>query len=149
VLVGHPTREDNAIFAAARASAYQEALIFTGYVPAEDLVALFNAADLFVFPSICEGFGVPPLEAMACGTPVITSNAASLPEVVGDAAPMVDPLDVEGLASAIAMVLADADLRTRLAAQGLQRAAAFSWEATARIVLGTYWNAVQSSRRLW
>jgi glycosyltransferase involved in cell wall biosynthesis len=124
-------------------------LIFTGYVPAEDLVALFNAADLFVFPSICEGFGVPPLEAMACGTPVITSNAASLPEVVGDAAPMVDPLDVEGLASAIAMVLADADLRTRLAAQGLQRAAAFSWEATARIVLGTYWNAVQSSRRLW
>jgi glycosyltransferase involved in cell wall biosynthesis len=149
VLVGRPQRENNAVFATARASGYQEALIFTGYVPAEDLVALFNAAHLFVFPSIFEGFGAPPLEAMACGTPVITSNAASLPEVVGDAAPMVDPLDVEGLASAIATVLADADLRARLAAQGLQRAAAFSWEATARIVLDTYRNAVQSSRRLW
>ncbi|HIP90277.1 MAG TPA: glycosyltransferase family 1 protein, partial [Candidatus Nanopusillus sp.] len=72
-------------------------VIFTGYVPDEDLPTLYNAADLFVYPSLYEGFGLPPLEAMACGTPVITSNTSSLPEVVGDAGIMVDPYDVDGL----------------------------------------------------
>src|SRR5262249_31892651 len=74
---------------------------FTGYVDDADLPALYSAAELFVFPSLYEGFGLPPLEAMACGTPVVTSNVSSLPEVVGDAALIVDPYDVEGLAAAI------------------------------------------------
>jgi glycosyltransferase involved in cell wall biosynthesis len=139
VLVGGTTawlRED--IFAAARASRYGDDIVFTGYVPDDDLVALYNAADLFVSPSLFEGFGLPPLEAMACGTPVVTSNTTSLPEVVGDAALMVDPLDVEALAGAMNAVLADEALRARLSQWGLARAAAFSWESTARTVLGVY-----------
>ncbi|MGC8787518.1 MAG: glycosyltransferase family 4 protein, partial [Anaerolineae bacterium] len=86
-------------------------VIFTGYVPDEALPALYSGADLFVFPSLYEGFGLPPLEAMACGTPVVCSKASSLPEVVGDAALMVDPYDVEALAEAMHRVLSDAVLR--------------------------------------
>jgi glycosyltransferase involved in cell wall biosynthesis len=138
VLVGRKAWLYDDIFAAARMSGYQEALVFTGYVPDDDLVALYNAADLFVYPSIYEGFGLPPLEAMACGTPVVTSNTSALPEVVGDAAMTVGPLDVEALAGAIATVLASADLRARLSALGLQRAATFSWEATARLIASAY-----------
>jgi len=124
--------------AIARESGYGDDIVFTGYVPDEDLVALYNAADLFVQPSLFEGFGLPPLEAMACGTAVVTSNTSALPEVVGDAALMVDPLDVEALAAAMARVLTDADLRADLEARGLARAAQFSWERTARIVHGVY-----------
>jgi glycosyltransferase involved in cell wall biosynthesis len=138
VLVGRKAWLYDDIFAAARMSGYQEELVFTGYVPDDDLVALYNAADLFVYPSIYEGFGLPPLEAMACGTPVVTSNTSALPEVVGDAAMTVGPLDVEALAGAIATVLASADLRARLSALGLQRAATFSWEATARLIASAY-----------
>src|SRR5207244_4567260 len=104
----------------------------------DDLVALYNAADVFVYPSLYEGFGLPPLEAMACGTPVVTSTAASLPEVVGDAALKVDPLDVEAVAMAIATIVRDPSLQSRLSAQGVQRAATFSWEATAGSVAGVY-----------
>jgi glycosyltransferase involved in cell wall biosynthesis len=125
-------------FAAARASGYARDLIFTGYVPDADLAALYNAAELFVYPSIFEGFGLPPLEAMACGTPVVTSNTSALPETVAEAALTVDPLDVEALAAGIAAVLNDGSLRTRLSAQGMQRAAAFSWNASARAILGVY-----------
>jgi glycosyltransferase involved in cell wall biosynthesis len=143
VLVGRKGWLYHDTFAMARASGYADELVFTGYVPDEDLVALYNAADLFVYPSIFEGFGLPALEAMACGTPVITSNTSALPETVGDAALMVDPLDVEALAGIIAAVLRDADLRERLRAQGLERAAGFSWEATARIILNVYRQALQ------
>jgi glycosyltransferase involved in cell wall biosynthesis len=143
VLVGRKGWLYDDTFALARASGYADELIFTGYVPDEDLVALYNAADLFVYPSIFEGFGLPALEAMACGTPVITSNTSALPETVGDAALMVDPLDVEALAGVIATVLRDEDLRTRLRAQGIERAAAFSWEATARIILKVYQQVLQ------
>jgi glycosyltransferase involved in cell wall biosynthesis len=146
VLVGRKAWLYDEIFAVARASGYVDELIFTAYVPDDDLVALYNAADLFVYPSIFEGFGLPPLEAMACGTPVITSNTSSLPEVVGDAALMVDPINVEALASAMVAVLGDTDLQTRLSACGLQRAAAFSWEATARTILRAY-HMVEETRR--
>jgi glycosyltransferase involved in cell wall biosynthesis len=91
-----------------------------------------------VYPSIFEGFGLPPLEAMACGTPVVTSNTSSLPEVVGEAGLMVDPLDAEALAGAMARVLGDEDLRARLAVRGPEQAVAFSWEATARIIRDVY-----------
>src|SRR5918911_830999 len=147
VLVGRKAWLFDDIFAAARASGYANELVFTGYVPDEDLVALYNAADLFVYPSIFEGFGLPPLEAMACGTPVVTSNTSSFPEVVGNAALMVEPLDAEALAGAIATALRDANLRARLTALGLHRAALFSWEATARTILATYIQACQSGGR--
>jgi glycosyltransferase involved in cell wall biosynthesis len=113
-------------------------LIFTGYVPEADLPALYNGADLFVFPSLYEGFGLPPLEAMACGTPVVCSNAASLPEVVGDAAIMVDPYDVDGLAEAMHRVLTDTGLREELREKGLARARQFTWERTARETVAVY-----------
>jgi len=113
-------------------------VIFTGYVPDADLPAVYSGADLFVFPSFYEGFGLPPLEAMACGTPVVCSNAASLPEVVGDAAVMVDPYDVEGLAEAMRRVLACAGLRAELRAKGLERARQFTWERAARETIDVY-----------
>lgn len=111
---------------------------FTGYVEDADLPALYNAAELFIFPSLYEGFGLPPLEAMACGTPVITSNISSLPEVVDDAALTVDPHEVNQLASAIERVLTDTMLQTELRRRGIARAAEFTWERTARETLALY-----------
>lgn len=111
---------------------------FVNHPPEEDLVALYNMADVFVFPSLYEGFGMPPLEAMACGTPVVCSNAASLPEVVGDAALTVDPYDVEALAQAVCRVLIEPDLAADLRGRGLGRAARFTWERTARETVEVY-----------
>jgi len=151
VLVGSKGWLHDDVFVEARESGYVDQLIFTEFVPEEDLVALYNAAELFVYPSLFEGFGIPPLEAMACGTPVVCSNTSSLPEVVGDAALMVDPLDVDGLAETMAQVLRDAALRARLSAQGPRRAALFSWDRTARITLDTYRRAAEPDvqRRRW
>jgi glycosyltransferase involved in cell wall biosynthesis len=116
----------------------QNDIIFTGYVPEEDLPALYNAAELFVYPSIYEGFGLPPLESMACGTPVITSNTSSLPEVVGDAGIMVDPYDVDGLADAMYEVLSIDGLREDMIKKGLERAKMFSWKKCAMETLKVY-----------
>ena len=115
---------------------------FLGYVPAEDLVALYNLADLFVFPSLYEGFGLPPLEAMACGLPVVASTAPALREVLDDAALLVHPQDVVALAEAMAAALRDEPLRSRLRQAGLRRAAQFSWERTARETVAVYDEAV-------
>jgi len=109
--------------------------VFTDYVPEGDLPALLSGARLFVFPSLYEGFGLPVLEAIACGTPVVCSNASSLPEVVGDAAVLVDPMDVEGLAMAIERVLGDEELRAKLIERGFEQAKKFSWERCARETL--------------
>ncbi|MBN1260595.1 MAG: glycosyltransferase family 4 protein, partial [Anaerolineae bacterium] len=117
---------------------------FTGFVPEADLPALYSGADLFVFPSLYEGFGLPPLEAMACGTPVVCSNAASLPEVVGDAAITVDPHDTEALADAIRRVLDDPALQETLRAKGLARAKQFTWEKAARETLAVYRKVLQA-----
>ncbi len=141
VLVGRSVWLSDDIFAAARDSGYADELVFTDYVPEDDLVALYSAADLFVFPSLFEGFGIPVLEAMACGAPVVCSNATSLPEVAGDAALMCDPLDVDGLARSMAVVLDDPTLRGTLSATGMRRAALFSWEDTARTIAGVYRDA--------
>lgn len=116
----------------------QNVIIFTGYVSEEDLPGIYNVADLFVFPSFYEGFGLPPLEAMACGCPVITSNTSSIPEVVGDAGIMVDPYDVDGLADAMYEVLTNESLREDMIKRGLKRAKMFSWEKCARETLKVY-----------
>ncbi|HIP96991.1 MAG TPA: glycosyltransferase family 1 protein [Anaerolineae bacterium] len=126
------------IFASVQALGLQGDVLFPGFVADEDLPALYNLAEAFVLPSLYEGFGLPPLEAMACGTPVITSNVSSLPEVVGDAGLMVGPTDVEGLAAAIKRVLEDSDLRHEMAQRGLARAKEFTWERAARQLLGVY-----------
>jgi len=107
-------------------------VIFTGYVPEEELPLLYNAADLFVYPSLYEGFGIPPLEAMACGVPVIVSNVSSLPEVVGYAGILVDPYNVEELCQTIYKVITEKDLREVLKKKGFQRAQEFSKEKLAK-----------------
>ena len=107
----------------------------TGYVYDEDLPAIYSGARLFVFPSFYEGWGMPPLEAMACGTPVITSNTSSLPEVVGDTALMIDPNRPEELTNAMKQVLSDEELRQEMIRQGFKQAKRFSWEKSARKLL--------------
>ena len=109
-----------------------------GFVDDGDLPALYRNAALFVFPSLYEGFGLPVLEAMACGVPVICSNASSLPEVAGDAALLVDPLDTDGLAAAMARVLGDVGLRQQMIARGFAQAARFTWEKAARQLLAAF-----------
>lgn len=116
----------------------QEHVVFPGFIDEEDLPDLYRGARLFVYPSLYEGFGLPILEAMACGVPVITSNTSSMPEVAGDAALLIDPLDVEGLASAMASVLIDKELKETLQQKGMARASQFSWETTARKTLESY-----------
>jgi glycosyltransferase involved in cell wall biosynthesis len=113
-----------------------------GYVPAEDLPYWYNAAEVLVYPSLYEGFGLPPLEAMACGTPVISSTSSSLPEVAGDAGLLVDPVDVDALASAMERVLRDAGLRAQMRSAGLRRAKLFTWEAAARQTVDSYRRAL-------
>jgi len=118
-------------------------VIFTGYVPEADLPGLFNAAEFFVYPSVYEGFGLPVLEALACGIPVITSNRSSLPEIVGDAGILIDPNNVDELAAQMSMLAADNDLRIELRRKGLARAQLFSWERTARETIAAYERAIE------
>lgn len=116
----------------------EDDVIFPGFISDEDLPPLYSAADLFVLPSLYEGFGLPVLEAMACGTPVITSNASSLPEVAGEAALLVDPHDIGALIRAARAVLDGEELRSELRAKGPKQAARFSWEKAARETLVVY-----------
>jgi glycosyltransferase involved in cell wall biosynthesis len=116
----------------------QRAVRFTGYVPAGDLPVLYSLAEFFAFPSVYEGFGLPVIEAMACGTPVITSATSSLQEIAEGAAELVDPLDTSALAAAIERLAMDEPLRRRLGERGRQRARAFSWAKSASAMLGVY-----------
>jgi glycosyltransferase involved in cell wall biosynthesis len=120
----------------------RDSIILTGYVPDAELPALYSGALCFVYPSYFEGFGLPPLEAMKCGVPVIAGNRTSLPEVVGDAALLVDPFDQEGIASAMARVIDNSDLREELRVKGLKRAQMFDWHNTAQQTLEVYKQAV-------
>ncbi len=113
-------------------------VVFTGFVPDADLPALYSAAELFVFPSLYEGFGLPVLEALACGAPVVTSNRSSLPEVAGDAALLVDPTSVADLQATMTTVLESQDVRADLKARGPRQAARFSWDKAARETLALY-----------
>lgn len=122
-------------------------VLFTGYVPEEDLPALYNGAELFVFPSFYEGFGLPPLEAMQCGCPVITSNTSSLPEVVGNAGIMVDPNNIDELARQMQRVLTDKKQRQSMIKEGLKQAKKFSWEKCARETLKVYKEVLKKNER--
>lgn len=115
-----------------------------GFVNDHDLVAMYNAATLFVMPSLYEGFGLPVLEAMSCGTPVVTSGEGSLPEVAGDAAVIVDAYSIEDIAQNIDKVFSDEDLRSKLSEKGLERAQKFTWEKTAHQTLSVYHDIISS-----
>ncbi|HYJ46045.1 MAG TPA: glycosyltransferase family 1 protein, partial [Pyrinomonadaceae bacterium] len=121
--------------------------VLTGYVSEEHLPALYSGALCFIYPSYFEGFGLPPLEAMQCGVPVIAGDRTSLPEVVGPAGLLVDPFDPEALASGLARMIDDAGLRARLRARGIERARRFSWHETARLTLKIYEQAARQRRR--
>ena len=137
VVSGNPTAEFRHL--AARANAAGEARIhFLGYVSEETLIVLYNRAQALVFPSRYEGFGLPVLEAMACGCPVICADATALPEVAGGAALLIDPDDAEGLVDALVAVLADPERAAELAAAGLARARACTWATTAARTLAVY-----------
>lgn len=138
VIIGKPRLGNNPIIDQIQKLELNGQVVFPGYLASEHLPAVYSAAGLFVFPSLYEGFGLPPLEAMACGTPVIVSNASSLPEVVGDAAVLVDPNNVEALANEMRRVLASPTLQTDLRLQGMKRAAEFTWERTALQTLEVY-----------
>ncbi len=138
VLVGREGWAPDELRAAVAAAPAGREPIFTGYVADADLPALYAGADLFVYPSLYEGFGLPPLEAMACGAPVVTSNTSSLPEVVGDAGVLVDPHDEAALSRTLEALLSDPDRRARLASSGLERSREFSWERCARQTLDVY-----------
>ena len=135
VLVGSRWSGAELIEAKVRDLGLQQEVVFPGFVPNDTLPTLYAAADAFVFPSLFEGFGIPVLEAMACGTPVCASNTSSLPEVVGDAGLLFDPLDAGAMAEAMRRVLVDQALRERLVAAGLAQAAGFSWDSAAAAVL--------------
>ncbi|HWW19424.1 MAG TPA: glycosyltransferase family 1 protein [Steroidobacteraceae bacterium] len=113
----------------------EDRILMPGWISHEDLAALYSLAELFVFPSLHEGFGIPLVEAMACGCPIVAANTGSVPEVVDQAACLVDPLQPDEIAGGIQRVLADATLRAELSAKGLERAKIFSWDKTARQVL--------------
>lgn len=119
----------------------RDAVHFTGYVPFEDLPAIYNLGDFLAFPSLYEGFGLPVVEAMASGIPVLTSNTSSLREIAGDAAATIDPTDTDAMSAAIHRLATDSDLRRELSDLGLRRARRFSWTQTAREMLAVYHRA--------
>lgn len=121
-------------------------VIFLGFIPNNELPVLYNAAKVFVYPSLYEGFGLPVLEAMACGTPVVTSNTSSLPEIVGDAGILVDPLDDKALAQAINRILIDSEFRNNLISKGKERAKLFSWEKTAERTMEVYKKILKTNK---
>lgn len=138
VLAGAPGWKYQAIHREIGLLGLSESVTLTGYVKRRDLPCLYQAARLFLFPSLYEGFGLPPLEAMACGTPVIVSSRSSLPEVVGEAGILADPEDEEAWGKVMEQVLTDKDLARRMKADGLRQAAEFSWERVARETLSLY-----------
>ena len=145
VLAGKRAWLDQETIRAAERNSVDRDILFTGYVPDLELPALYSGAICFVYPSYFEGFGLPVLEAMQCGVPVIAGNRTSLPEVVGDAGVLVDPFDEGELATAIARIADNPDYRAKLSVKGLNRARAFDWNNTARLTLQVYERAARKS----
>lgn len=144
VITGRRDPRRASLYAGAERAGSGARVVFTGDVPDADLPALYSQASLLVFPSFFEGFGLPPLEAMACGTPVVASNVTSIPEVTGGAALLVPPQDYPAMAGAIGRVLSDEDLRASLVEAGLARAERFSWKTTAEKTLRVYEETVSA-----
>ncbi len=116
----------------------KDKVIFTGFAPHDDLPRFYNAATVFIYPSFYEGFGLPPLEAMSCKCPVITSNVSSIPEIVGDGAILINPFDTDEIKNAMEKVLSDENLRNEMSEKGYERSKLFSWEITAKETLNVY-----------
>ncbi len=146
VLAGKRGWLDDETFRAAERHALGRDILFTGYVPEQDLVGLYSGANCFVYPSYFEGFGLPVVEAMQCGVPVIAGNRTSLPEVVGDAGLLVDPFDTQALVNALMQVIDDSEYRAALRAKGLERAKNFDWKVTAQLTLKAYELAAKTKR---
>jgi glycosyltransferase involved in cell wall biosynthesis len=138
LIIGDEIRKYPSLRRRVEAAGVRQDVRFFGFVPDQTLAALYRLASVFAFPSLYEGFGLPPLEAMACGTPVVTSNVSSIPEVVGDAAVQVDPYDTAAIAGGLERVLADPALRATLVARGHERVQHFSWERSVRAVHASY-----------
>ena len=138
VIVGMVMDKVSEIFQTLKGLNLEDQVIFTGKVPDNDLVGLYNSADLFIYPCLYAGFGLPPLEAMSCGTPVIASNNSSLPEVVGDAGLLINPYDITEIADAINNIITDDDLRKNLIKKGLKRSKQFNWSKSAYETLEVY-----------
>ncbi|HUX08105.1 MAG TPA: glycosyltransferase family 1 protein [Acidobacteriota bacterium] len=133
---------DNEVHKRIEMSGAKGAVRFLGFIPGRHLPSIFRLADIFLFPSLYEGFGLPPLEAMAAGVPVVSSNTSSMPEVLGDAALLVDPQDPVAMGDALLRILDDAELRRRLIAGGRERAAGYSWRKSAEKTLSGYLRAL-------
>jgi glycosyltransferase involved in cell wall biosynthesis len=146
VLAGKRGWLESETFRAAERNSFGNDLLFTGYVPERDLAGLYSGAICFVYPSYFEGFGLPIVEAMQCGVPVIAGNRTSLPEVVGDAGLLFDPFDTQALIKALAQVLDDSEYRESLRVKGLERAKQFNWLTTAQMTLGVYERVVKRKR---
>ena len=143
VLVGTPGwKYDKIMEEISQKSFLKERIIFTGYVPESDLAALYSSALAFVYPSFYEGFGLPPLEAMQCGVPVITSNTSSLPEVVGEAGIMVDPKDTDALCHSMLEIYNNSSLRSSMSVKSLAQAKLFSWERCTQQTIAAYRTAL-------
>lgn len=138
VVVGRKAWLYSDIFERVRQLKLQDDITFTGYVPDDDLPALYTGADLLMYPSFFEGFGFPPLEAMACGTPAVAAQEPAFPEILGDAAVLVDPRSPTAIAQGALRILSDGAFCRELVARGLERAARFTWEAAARVTLAVF-----------
>ena len=142
VLVGLSPADQKPFLRLAQVSGVADEVVMAGFIPEEDLVALYNAAELLVYPSLYEGFGLPVLEAMACDTPVVTSPRGSIPEVAGGAAIMVDPLNTEEIAGGMLSLVNDCALRKEVIARGRAQVQKFSWRQTAEQTLAVYQSVV-------
>ncbi len=138
VIAGREGWKPGGTRAAYAEAARRDRIHFPGFIAAEDMAAVLTAARVFVWPSLWEGFGLPPLDAMACGTPVVTSTTSSLPEVTGEAALLVDPLDVEAIAAAMKRAAQDDALRSKLRAAGFARAKQLTWRKTVELTAAVY-----------
>lgn len=146
VLVGKVRWRESELFSFVVKSGVEKDVVFTGYVPSADLPALYSGAAVFCYPSLYEGFGLPVVEAMACGAPVVAGNVSSLPEVAGEAALLVDPRSVRALTDALRALLSDEALAAETRRLGLAQAARFSWADTARRTLAVYEQVLGSHR---
>lgn len=146
VIVGRKLWLADEIFAEIRRQRWADDVILTGYVDDADLPKLYRQATAFVYPSLFEGFGLPPVEAMACGTPVITSNVSSLPEVTGGAALLIDPMDQSSIESALLTITGDQGLRKHLRELGIEQAKKFTWQAAAEKTLQLYQESFEAGR---